>query len=605
MRIPPLPNLDRNIRVGDSLAGVAFGNPGGVGSSSKLSALRVRYVKAIGPRKLALARGLDRVERVSAIDVLGREIVRLTRERREMLAMVRARDLFGLRHPPDPQTRIRLDGIRRAIRHSNTQRKGLRDGAALPFSFGAQFSDIAAGGGFDLVIGNPPWVRIHRIAEASRQRLRQSFTVYRRAAWESGATGAGAGRGFAAQIDLAALFVERGCDLLKQGGTLAYLLPSKLWRSLAGGGVRELLSERADIVLIEDLSRSRSQFDAAVYPSLFVARLRRDHSNAPSDARVADALPPPHRITIRIRVDGTTRSWRCPPHLLSVDATPGSPWLLVPGSVRKAFDYLTRSAAPLRVSRFGRPLLGVKTGCNDAYLVRVDSLEGDTARVCAGDRVGEIEREILRPVIRGETLGQWVLAGRSEYVVWTHSDDGTSRRELPPLAHRWLSHHRNTLSKRTDLHRRGRWWSLFRTESAAFDHARVIWADFGLRPRAIAVAEGEALVALNTCYVLPCVSLDDAHALAAILNGPLAAAWLNAIAEPARGGYRRYLGWTMAMLPIPVRWNRARRILGPLGQRAMQGEIPSDEDLLAAALEAYRLDAEKVGPLLAWNVDGD
>ncbi|HST07229.1 MAG TPA: hypothetical protein VLJ83_03620, partial [Gemmatimonadaceae bacterium] len=279
----------------------------------------------------------------------------------------------------------------------------------------------------------------------------------------------------------------------------------------------------------------------------------------------------------------------------------GSPWLLLPGTVRNAFDYITRSAAPLRISRFGRPLLGVKTGCNDAYLVRVTSFDGDTARVSSGDRVAEIEREILRPVIRGETLDHWSLTGRSEYVVWTHLEDGTSRAELPPLARRWLSAHRHTLSKRTDLHQRGRWWSLFRTESAACDRARVIWADFGVRPRAIAIAEGEPFVALNTCYVLPCRRLDDAHALAAILNGPLAAAWLNAIAEPARGGYRRYLGWTMAMLPVPIRWNRARKILAPLGERAMEGDIPSDDQLLDAALEAYRLATPRVQPLLSWN----
>jgi hypothetical protein len=273
--------------------------------------------------------------------------------------------------------------------------------------------------------------------------------------------------------------------------------------------------------------------------------------------------------------------------------------------VRSAFDYITRAAEPLRISRFGRPLLGVKTGCNDAYLVRVDSLEGDTARVSAGERVGEIEREMLRPVIRGETLGQWTLIGRSEHVIWTHLEDGGQRCELPPLARRWLSQNRTTLSRRTDLRHRGRWWSLFRTESAAFDNPRVIWADFGLRPRAIVIEQGEPLVALNTCYVLPCRRLDDAHALAAILNGPLAAAWLNAIAEPARGGYRRYLGWTMAMLPTPIRWSRARDILAPLGERAMEGDIPSDDELLDAALGAYRLRADRVRPLLSWNVAGD
>ena len=38
-----------------------------------------------------------------------------------------------------------------------------------------------------LVIGNPPWVRIHQIAESSKERLREEFEVYRNAAWEVGA----------------------------------------------------------------------------------------------------------------------------------------------------------------------------------------------------------------------------------------------------------------------------------------------------------------------------------------------------------------------------------------------------------------------------------
>ena len=206
-------------------------------------------------------------------------------------------------------------------------------------------------------------------------------------------------------------------------------------------------------------------------------------------------------------------------------------------------------------------MLGVKTGCNDAYVVRLDSIDGDVASISRAERKGEIEREMLRPLIRGETLGQWALLDRGEYLVWTHCDDGAARRVIPPLTRRWLSPFREMLIKRSDLHGRFPWWSVFRTEGASFARPRVIWADFGLRPRAIVVPEDERFVALNTCYVVSCRRLDDAHALAAILNGPLAAAWLNAIAEPARGGYRRYLGWTMSLLPLPTRWNRARKFL--------------------------------------------
>ena len=119
------------------------------------------------------------------------------------------------------------------------------------------------------------------------------------------------------------------------------------------------------------------------------------------------------------------------------------------------------------------------------------------------------------------------------------------------------------------------------------------------------VAENDRFVPLNTCYVVHIQKLIDAFALAAILNGPLATAWLNAIAEPARGGYRRYLGWTMAMLPVPSGWGRVRKVLSPLGERAMEGDIPSDSDLLDAALEAYRLRREKVQPLLDWGIACD
>src|SRR5437868_11845952 len=185
MRITPLPNLDRHIRVGDSLAGGAFDDRGSLASSRNLASLRNRYMRAVGPRKRTLARALDRLERSAAIDSFMRKRVRLTAERKEMLIYLRARDLFGDRHPPDQQTRIRLTGIRRGLRESADKVKLLRGGAALPFSFSAHFSDIAATGGFDIVVGNPPWVRVHRIAESSRSRLKQNSTANQQPPWEA------------------------------------------------------------------------------------------------------------------------------------------------------------------------------------------------------------------------------------------------------------------------------------------------------------------------------------------------------------------------------------------------------------------------------------
>jgi hypothetical protein len=117
------------------------------------------------------------------------------------------------------------------------------------------------------------------------------------------------------------------------------------------------------------------------------------------------------------------------------------------------------------------------------------------------------------------------------------------------------------------------------------------------------VSAGDRLVPLNTCYVVSCSTLDDAHSLAALLNSSLVAAWLNVVAEPARGGYRRYLGWTMSLLPLPGNWERAREFLAPLGARAMSGDVPSEEELLAGALRAYGMTLADMQPLLSWPCD--
>ena len=44
---------------------------------------------------------------------------------------------------------------------------------------------------------------------------------------------------------------------------------------------------------------------------------------------------------------------------------------------------------------------------------------------------------------------------------------------------------------------------------------------------------------------------------------PLVGAWLGILAEPARGGFHRYLGWTLALLPLPRDWPAAVRLLAP------------------------------------------
>ncbi len=603
MLVPPLPNLDRHIRIGDSLAGDAFdaivSTPRR--GTTRLAQLRERYARSNGRRKHTLQRALDRAERTLVVAHLERQLAASSARRRDILSALRGRDLFGTRATPASVARQRLTLERDRSRSLSAALRDVRNGGALPFAWVTHFPDVARAGGFTTILGNPPWVRLHRIPTNARLELRRRFACYRNAPWSRGAAAARATLGFAAQVDLAALFAERALSLLQPDGTLALLLPSKLWRALAGGGLRAQLHQHAHLVSLEDWTEAPRQFDAAVYPSLLVAT-RRDNT-APDDFAGDENETADPDISTTVHRPNRTTQWCMPHHRLALDSDPASPWLLAPPPVRNAFDLLTDAGVPLVHSPLGPPQLGVKCGLNEAFIVRCTDADSAIATINDGRRTGRVERSLLRPLLRGDAMAAWRPAPNAarDWIIWTHDARGAPLRTLPPLAHAWLARWRSALSRRSDARSHGPWWSLFRTAGAGTELARVVWADVGRTPRALVLAPHDRTVALNSCYVLPCRDPRDAHTFAALLNSPLIAAWLALIAEPARGGYRRFLAWTIALLPTPHAWSNARDILAPLAQRAQHGHEPDSGELLDATLRAYRLRYSDIEPLLQWT----
>jgi SAM-dependent methyltransferase len=75
-----------------------------------------------------------------------------------------------------------------------------------PFDWERQFPDIIKDGGFDVVIGNPPYVRPHKLEASEKQALWAQYQVYR------------------AKSDIYACFIQRAIGLLKPGGCASYIV---------------------------------------------------------------------------------------------------------------------------------------------------------------------------------------------------------------------------------------------------------------------------------------------------------------------------------------------------------------------------------------------
>ncbi len=569
--IAPLPNLDHHIRIGDSLGQSSFENTPSP-KSLGIAAIRERYAHSTGARKRTCAARIETVERNSAHLIATRTITALRTERTELLQLARQHTLFGTRHGLSTTQRRRLTTLRTLITEQRRTLRRIDDGGTIDFDFRTHFSDAATAGGFDLVIGNPPWVRSQHLDSNTRLHLRTRFADVTRHANGNSA--------FGVQTDIAIPFTHRALDLTRPGGILAFLLPAKLWRSVAAGALRHHLLQHATPKHLRDYSADAGGFSAAVYPSTIVLQrtlptpdMTNPHTGS-VDCHATDAA-------------GHTHDFRIATHALAASPEPGAPWRIVPDTVRHAANLLNASGSRWLDTVLPSPTLGVKTGCNDAFLI------DDSA-------IPDALRPWTRPVLRGDHVQAWHCRELQTSIVIPHDDNGLILKRLPaPLARHFAPHER-ALVARTDLRPREPWWTLFRTDLIANAGWRVVWADIGRTLRATVLPPHTTTVPLNTCYGVRLHDPVDAHTLAALLNAPTTTAFLSLIAEPARGGYHRFLGWTVQALPIPP-WHRAREVLAPIAARARRGETVNADTLHHSTLDAYGITHTQVAPLLDWT----
>lgn len=553
--VEPLPNLDCLVRQGDSLldpAGRWPGRPIAARQARALARLRLALVSTSGTGKRALARELGRAEARAFGDALDDAEAGLEREIAHRLADARSPTLFGEPRGLDRELEAELARLR-AERHAvrAARRKFRRDGDLPWFHYESHFADVFARGGFDLVAGNPPWIRAEELPPELRDRLAERFRWWRGGRAPGGGADHGKRAGFANRPDIALAFVERAWELVRPGGVVALLVPAKLATATYGARARQALAAHATIRVAADLTGTpEASFDATVYPLALVANKR----------------PPPegHRVHTALSVSEDRTSCGIPQRELAG----GGPWTLAHAPARSALRALARH--PRLGDRFTCHL-GVKTGANQLFL----------------DPPESVEPELVRWAIRGRDVRPF-QAMRVRRLLWPCDASGRPLLDLPPGARAHLAPHAERLRARADAGG-GPPWTLFRTAAAAAPH-RVVWADLARRLTALALADGAAYsrVPLNTCYVLAAPDADTASRLAAWLNASWIRAAARLVAAPAAGGFARFGARVVAGLPLPDA-ALTDPALAELGRQGAEGrDVQRDIDALAAGLLALR-----------------
>jgi hypothetical protein len=502
--VEPLPNLDALLRQGDSLADPSgLGTPRTQDHAAALGELRRRLASATGPDKRAVVRALRAAERQAFLTGLSQAEEGATLRIADLLQRARSPNLFGARTGLDRTGRRDLAALRRErARYRSLQRRGRQDDLLPWFHYQSHFADVfAAGGGFDLVVGNPPWVRAERVEPERRAALAARYRW-----WRGPSTSGG---GYAHRPDLAVAFLERATELVAPGGAVAMLVPAKLATADYAVAARAELAARTTLRLVADLTGDPSSaFDATVYPLALVYS--------------KDPPPPGHRVR-----GGCAPGVRIPQVRLG-----GGPWILVPDPLRDALEQV-RADHPRLEDRYPCHL-GIKTGCNRIFL----------------DPAAEIEPELLRWAIRGRDVSAFRVEPRRR-LLWTHAANGDPLPALPPLAAAWIRTHQRALVGRRD-YTGGPPWGVFRAGPASSGH-RVVWADLARRLEAAALVQpgADSALPLNSCYLL----VPPTRAAALRITAWLNCTWLRSAArvgaDPAASGFARFNARVVGGLPVP------------------------------------------------------
>ncbi|MDD4713650.1 MAG: Eco57I restriction-modification methylase domain-containing protein, partial [Bacteroidales bacterium] len=121
------------------------------------------------------------------------------------------------------------------------------------FNWENEFPHVFANGGFDVVIGNPPYVRLESMKDTSEEISKLNYLTYSR-------------RG-----DLYCLFIEKGILLLKNGGYISYIIPNKWLQASYGKPLKQLIL-KYDIQEIIDFGDLQIFEDATTYPCIINIR---------------------------------------------------------------------------------------------------------------------------------------------------------------------------------------------------------------------------------------------------------------------------------------------------------------------------------------------
>ncbi len=302
------------------------------------------------------------------------------------------------------------------------------------------------GGGFDAVIGNPPYIRVQEIGREMADYCRTRFAC---------ASGA---------FDAYLVFLERGLGLLAPDGRLGFIVPNKVFKLDFAGKLRELFAQRELVDEVIDFGASQLFAGATNYTCILVL-----------DAAGVEELAYRRLTGAREHVfEGLSSAGSIPAERFVTRDFGRDPWVLVPPEEATVLRSAADGAESLdEVTR--QIFQGLITSADDVYVLDDRGWRGDRRLVWsrASGRELELEPDLLHPLASGVDVERYAFRPLGSLLLFPYRREGEHMRLLHEdelaaleLTNGYLQEHVELLRGReAGAMDRAGWYAFSRTQS--------------------------------------------------------------------------------------------------------------------------------------------
>ncbi len=336
------------------------------------------------------------------------------------------------------------------------------------------FGEIMETGGFDAVVGNPPYVRQEMLGE---------FKPYFQTHYKT----------YHGVADLYVYFIEQAHRVLRQNGLFGFICSNKFMRANYGKPLRDFLAEKTKIHKIVDFGELPIFENAATFPAILLTEKQ-------ITKKQKFIYAPIKQLSFQsLEAEATLMGEQLDCRSLS-----GDNWTLASGAEINIFEKMKKIGVPLGDYVKGKIYRGVLTGLNEAFVIDAETRK----RLIKEDPKST---DLIKPFVVGDDVRKYRINLTNErFLIFTRR--GVNIQNYPAI-HKYLNEFREALTPRPKSWKGGNWkgrkpgqYEWYEIQDTVdyykeFEKPKIVWPEIAKESRFDFDNEGYYLN--KTCFFSP------------------------------------------------------------------------------------------------------